>query len=106
MKRIIFLSTIYFLLTTVVLAQSVDILWQGDTYTPPFYKGKSLWSNQSRITFVAIPQGLGNPASLNYKWTKNGTVLGNINGIGKNTLSFTDSILSRPQTIRVDILSE
>ncbi|MDO8569322.1 MAG: hypothetical protein Q7R89_00845 [bacterium] len=99
------LFTIYYLLSTTAFAQSVDLLWQGDTYTPPFYQGKSLWSNQSRITFLAIPQGLGNPANLNYKWTKNGTVLGNINGVGKNTLSFTDSILSRPQTIEVDIIS-
>lgn len=104
----------YFLLATLLLitpisysyAQSVDILWQGDAYTPPFYNGRTLWSNQSRISFLAIPQGLGNPASLNYKWTKNGTVLGNINGIGKNTLSFTDSILSIPQTIEVDIISQ
>lgn len=100
-----FLFTTYYLLSTPAYAQSVDLLWQGETYVSPFYKGRSLWSNQSRITFLAMTHGLGNPANLNYKWTKNGTVLGNINGIGKNTLSFTDSILSRPQTIRVDIIS-
>lgn len=97
--------TTYFLLPTSINAQSVDILWQGETYTSPFYKGRTLWSSQSRINLVAVPQGLGNSANLNYKWTKNGTVLGNINGIGKNTLSFTDSVLSRPQTIKVEILS-
>ena len=85
-------------------AQEVDILWQGETYTPPFYEGRTLWSNQSRITLVAIPQGLGNPASLNYKWIKNGTVLGNINGVGRNYLSFVDTVLSRPQTIEVEII--
>src|SRR3989344_3895074 len=105
MKRIIFLSTIYFLLTTVVNAQSVDILWQGDTYTPPFYQGKSLWSVQSKITFIAIPTSLGNPANLYYKWTRNGTVLGNNNGIGKHTIAFLGNILSQSQTIRVDIIS-
>ena len=73
-------------------AQSVDILWQGEVYTPPFYQGKTFWSKQSRVTLVAIPHGLGNTANLNYKWTKNGTVLGNINGIGRNYLSFVDSI--------------
>ncbi len=86
-------------------AQVVDILWQGDTYTPPFYKGRSLWSNQSRINLVAIPQGLGNPANLNYKWTKNGSVLGNASGLGRNVLSFSDNILSKPQIIKVDIIS-
>ncbi len=107
MKKILVLLffTTYFLLPTTISAQSVDLLWRGETYTPPFYKGRALWSNQSEITFVAVPQGLGNPAGLNYKWTRNGTVLGNINGIGRNYLSFIDSVLSRPQTIKVDILS-
>lgn len=91
--------------TTFLKAQEVDLLWQGENYVPPFYKGRTLWSSQSRITLVAIPHGLGNPASLNYKWTKTGTVLGNLNGIGKNTISFLDSILSKPQTIKVEIIS-
>lgn len=86
-------------------AQEIDLLWQGETYTPPFYRGRALWSNQSRITIVAIPHDLGNPGALNYKWTKNGTVLGNINGVGKNSLSFVDSVLSRPQTIEVEIVA-
>lgn len=100
-----FLLTFYFLLPTSTNAQSVDLLWQGKTYAPPFYKGRDLWSNQSRISFMAIPQGLGNPAALHYKWTRNGTVLGNINGVGRNYLSFLDSILSKPQTIKVEIIS-
>jgi len=106
MKRV-FILTAYFLLLTPMIAsaQSVDILWQGETYTPPFYQGRALWSKQSGITFVAIPQSLGNSANLNYKWSKNGTVLGNISGIGKNSLSFVDSILSKPQTIKVEIIS-
>lgn len=87
-----------------VRAQTVDILWQGEVYTSPFYKGKSLWSSQSRITMLAVPQGLGNPSALNYKWTKNGTVLGNISGVGKNSLSFVDSVLSKPQLVKVDIV--
>lgn len=89
-----------------VHAQSVDILWQGETYVPPFYSGKSLWSNQSRITLVAMPQKLGNPLTLNYRWTKNGTVLGNVSGLGRNSLSFSDTVLSRPQSIGVEILGE
>lgn len=109
MIKVFFLFTIYYLLSTSsAFAQSVDLLWQGNTYTPPFYKGKTLWSNQSMITLWALPQGLGDPAKLNYKWTKGGTVLGGpkgVNGVGKNRLSFTDSVLGRPQTIKVDIVS-
>ncbi|MCR4279210.1 MAG: hypothetical protein NUV78_00535 [Candidatus Zambryskibacteria bacterium] len=86
-------------------AQSVDILWQGETYTPPFYQGRALWSKQSMITMVAVPQGLGSPSSLIYKWTQDGTVLGNISGQGRNTLRFEDSIFSKARTIKVEILS-
>lgn len=107
MKKVVFLLLMFMFSTPfyTLSAQTVDLLWQGDTYTPPFYKGRTLWSNQSRISFVAMPQGLGDSTKLNYKWTKDGTVLGNINGVGRNTLSFVDSIFSRPQTVKVDILS-
>ncbi|MSR87806.1 MAG: hypothetical protein EXS69_01400 [Candidatus Zambryskibacteria bacterium] len=99
-----FLLTSYFLPPTSVNAQSVDILWQGETYTPPFYQGRALWSRQSRATLVAIPQGLGNPANLDYIWMKNGTILGNISGIGKNSLTFMDTIFSKRVTIKVEIV--
>jgi len=86
-------------------AQEVDILWQGETYSPPFYKGRDLWSRQSNITLVAVPQGLGNPANLNYRWSRNTVVLGSLSGIGRNFLSLEDSVISRPQTIRVSIFA-
>ena len=105
MKKLLFLTILFLLPIFSIHAQEIDLLWQGDTYTSPFYKGRALWSNQSAITLAAIPHGLGNPASLIYKWTRNGTVLGNISGVGKNALSFSDSIISRPQTFKVDILS-
>lgn len=104
MKRII-LITLFALPLSSMYAQSVDILWQGETYTPPFYEGRALWSKQSLISMTAIPQSLGNPGSLIYKWTQNGTVLGNISGVGKNTLKFEDSIFSKPYEIKVEILS-
>jgi len=105
MRKLLFLTILFLLPIFFIHAQEVDLLWQGDTYVSPFYQGRALWSNQSAITLAAIPRGLGNPAGLIYKWTRNGTVLGNISGIGKNSLSFSDSIISRPQTFKVDILS-
>jgi hypothetical protein len=86
-------------------AQSVDILWQGESYTPPFYEGLPMWSRQSLITLVAIPNGLGSPSALSYKWSKNGTVLGSLSGIGKNSLKFADTVFSKPQRIEVEIIS-
>ncbi len=105
MKKLFFLLVPLLLIPSVSSAQSVDLLWQADTYTPPFYKGRALWSNQSGITFVAVPTGLGNPSSLNYRWTRNGTVLGSISGVGRNTMKYSDSILGRAQNVSVDIVS-
>ena len=74
MKKVIFLSIICFLLsTTHVFAQSVDLLWQGNGYVPPFYQGRTIWSKQSGVTVLALTQGLGNPSNLYFKWSKNGT---------------------------------
>src|SRR3989344_1441328 len=103
--RILLISCLLFFLPTLVSAQSVDLLWQGETYTPPFFEGRSLWSNQSRVTIVAVPQGLGNASALNYRWTKNDTVLGSLSGVGKSLLSLKDTILSKPQTIKVEVVS-
>lgn len=102
----IFFVMLFLILTpTTTHAQSVDLIWQGETYTTPFYKGLALWTTESRVTLVAIPQGLGGASNLYYKWTKNGTVLGNINGVGRNHISFVDPIISRPQEIKVEIIS-
>lgn len=106
MKKFGIGSALVFLIPLFSLsAQEVDLLWQGETYTPPFYEGKALWSKQSLITVVAMPQGLGNPSGLVYKWTKNGTVLGSLSGVGKNSLRFSDTVFSKPQRIEVEIIS-
>lgn len=106
MKKILFiLASCFLLLTpTLTLAQSIDLLWQGDGYVPPFYSGRNIWSKQSKITLLAIPHGLGNPIALNYKWTKTGTVLGGASGIGRNSIFFIDNVLSKPQTFKVEII--
>lgn len=108
MKKLYILLVILLLILPVMnlRAQEVDLLWQGETYVSPFYKGKALWSSQSKVNLLAIPHGLSNPANLIYKWTKNGTVLGNVSGVGRNTLSFADMLFSKPQTIKVEILSQ
>lgn len=87
---------------------AVTILWEADTYTPPFFKGKSLFSHQSVVKFVAQPQLVVNgkvlrPTNLIYRWSKDGTVLGNQNGYGKQTLTLTGSVISRPMRIFVEV---
>lgn len=94
----------YFFLPSISSAQEVDLIWQGETYTSPFYEGLPLWTNESRITFSAIPN-LPNvsPSSLYYRWSKNGVVLGSLSGVNKRSITFTDTVLSLPIEVKVDI---
>jgi len=72
--------------------QSVDIIWEAKTYTPPWYKGKALYTNDSTITFTAMPEittASGNTVStseLFYQWERNGTTLSE-RGVGKQSVS-------------------
>lgn len=85
---------------------SVDLLWQGEGYVPPFYKGRSLWARQNRLTLFAIPQTGDDPLKASYRWKINGEVSATNSGTGKNSLSLTDSLLGLPQEITVDIMSD
>lgn len=91
---------------------SVDLLWQADTYTPPFYLGKALHSNQDPVTVVAEPflvqkNGIRlDPTQLIYKWKKNGVVVDNSSGYGKKSFQVNGSILLKPIEISVDVSSQ
>jgi hypothetical protein len=103
MKQSLILA-FFFLLPAITSAQSVDILYAGETYTPPFYQGGALWSGESTLKLFAVPQGLGDPRSLNYRWSRGTTVLGDRSGVGENTLSYTDDLFSKPQIFMVEIV--
>ncbi|MBU6430848.1 MAG: hypothetical protein KGJ58_01010 [Patescibacteria group bacterium] len=95
----------------VVRPAGVDILWQADSYVPPFYKGKALYGYQSLITVIALPNIINsdgmkiNPDDLIYKWTKDSKVLGEVSGYGKNKFSFSAQILSHSPEIEVEVSS-
>lgn len=68
------------------------ILWEADTYTPPFYRGKALLSPQATVKVVAVPENAGMNAlgagGLVYLWEKEGDVVPEASGYGKNSFSF------------------
>ena len=79
----------------------MDLMWQSEGHTPPFYKGKALYIHQNKITFIAIPHIAGSNGEIGtknlvYKWKLNGSVVDTSSGYGKNTLTMTGSIISRP----------
>lgn len=67
--------------------EEVDMLWEANTYTPPFYKGKALPTYKSTVKVTAIPRfdsASSNPEEYYYKWTVN-RAQGAGEGLGRNS---------------------
>lgn len=92
----------------VLKPSDVDMIWQSKSFVPPFYKGKAMFSHQNEITFIAIPHITGsngqeiNSKNLIYKWRKNGSVMQDYSGYGKNTFTFVAPLISRAIEISVE----
>jgi len=72
----------------------ITILWEADTYTPPFYRGKALLTAEASVRAVAIPDNTAGQNALSagnlvYVWEKDGAVVSGSSGYGKNSFSFT-----------------
>jgi hypothetical protein len=101
------------LVTKVITIQpaDIDLLWRASSYTPPFYQGKALYPHQGLITFIAVPNVSADKSvaktigSYIYTWKKDGDVLGDFSGYGKNTFSLRGTIISRPFTMEVNVSS-
>jgi len=83
----------------------VTLLWEGDTYTPAWYKGRALYTVGSRVRLHALaeivsPNGTYlDSDSLVYIWKRNGVRLSDLSGIGKKT-----AIIDGSQFLSDDII--
>ncbi|MES2134737.1 MAG: hypothetical protein V4449_00650 [Patescibacteria group bacterium] len=73
---------------TIIRPASVDILWEGNTYTPALYIGRPLPNGHSSVTLMAIPHLVINGAeapsnALVYSWKVNNVPLQKQSGYGK-----------------------
>lgn len=89
----------------------LGLMWQTNNYTPPFYKGRALYTYQSRAQVIAIPSFVTSsgatldPKTLVYKWSVNGSALGKNSGYGKNVLPTGGWVLAKPVNISVVVTS-
>jgi len=87
----------------------VNLLWQANTHTHPFYKGKAQFTDQSMVTVTAIPDFVNAqgkrilPEALIYTWTQNETIRGSFSGYGKNVYRFNGSVLGIDEEISLDV---
>jgi hypothetical protein len=93
----------------IIAPAEVNLLWEAQTYTPPFYKGHSHYTHQSFMRFIAMPNfkdknGVRiDPKTLIYTWKKDEQTLGPRSGYGKQTISLQGDILQNSYTITVDV---
>ncbi len=83
----------------------IEIMWEGvDSYTPPFYRGKSFPSREGLIKAIAIPtsntikQGSG---KISYSWKNNDNAVLGSSGYNKNSYTFTNSKLNTRENVTV-----
>lgn len=89
----------------------VDLLWQAETYTPPFYKGKALPASSADITILAIPYFITTNGvkldsdDLIFTWEKDGKVLGNYSGRGRDNIKIKGAKIYSGTRIKVEVSS-
>lgn len=91
----------------VIAPAEVDMLWEAQTYTPPFYKGKALPSYKSLVRVTAIPRFnalTSDPSQFYYKWTYN-KIQGAGEALGMNSIilpmGFDDSKIPVAVTVNL-----
>jgi hypothetical protein len=84
----------------------LTILWQADTYTPPFYRGKALLSAQAAVKVIAIPDNSSSKNALSagnlaYVWKQDGVNVTSASGYAKNSFTFPAPIPSKVTSVKV-----
>lgn len=95
--------------TIVVSPADVDLIYEANTYVHPFYKGKKLFTSESSLTFIAIPNFVSSNGAtikaenLSYIWRVNGSVQQSVSGYGRNKFLTRGSLIERPMQISVEV---
>jgi hypothetical protein len=93
----------------IVSSGSVDMIIESNGYIHPFFKGKLSPVYQNTLKITAIPHigtNIGaefDPTTLVYQWKKNGKVLQDQSGYGKQTVTITGDIIPRPYEMSVSV---
>jgi len=77
----------------IIEPSDLDLLWEApESYTPPFYKGKALPSQEGIIQVAAMPArkntSIGSQKNLSYTWKRNDKTQQQASGVGKQVFAF------------------
>lgn len=97
--------------TTSIVPTKVDLLFDADSYVPPFYKGRALPSAGTILRLQAVAYFKNTDGSfvqasdIVYTWKRNGQVLGSVSGRGRSSASIAAPYLFGSDIISVDTAS-
>ena len=94
--------------STEISPTGVDLVIEPMSYTLPFYKGKPLFTRESLVKIVALPDITVSGTKLlakdlNFRWSKDDYVLGSNSGKGKNSIVINSTIPVRDINVNVQI---
>ena len=95
--------------TGVFRPTEMELLWEGDSYVPPFYRGRALPTAGGSMRIFAIPHFLRpgsssftSPDELIYTWRKNNRIIQSVRGRGQHSITMDAPVLFGTDTISVE----
>jgi hypothetical protein len=96
--------------TLAIVPTSIDLLWESNSYVPPFYKGRAAPGSSSMIRVLAIPHfvstgGTAIPSSdIDFTWKVNDAIDEAQSGIGESSAVFPAGVLY--STDNIDVVAQ
>ena len=92
--------------TFIIHPADVDIIWEAETYVPPFYRGRRLPHAGSNIVLTAIPfltSDISDESAraYSYQWRLDAKPLASQSGIGRSTISVSPPFFNNTFTVTV-----
>lgn len=91
-----------------IVPTSIDLLWEANSYVPPFYKGRAIPTSGSTIRLLAVPHFVEPdgtavpPSDIDFTWKFNNGTDKAQSGIGESSATFPAAVLYGADTIEVD----
>lgn len=96
---------------TDIFPTAIDLLYESDSYVPPFYEGRALPSAGSMVRLQAMAHFVRSngstisPQDIDYTWKRNGRVLGSQSGFGRASVTIDAPYLFGTDTVSVEAAS-
>ncbi len=86
----------------------VEVVWEADSYTLPFYQGKALHPKQGRLKLSAFPEFIKNgktinPDNLIYTWQVGEDVIQSQSGYGRKVAIINGNILGGAENVHLTV---